>query len=259
MFQNHLTYYTTFWLLMALLSLSNCHKPDASAFQENKIVVQGVLIAGANSQSIKIINFDTKNPINDAHVDICHGNDCCNLSTDGNGIYFSGNDLQIYPDSTYRLEISYQEKSISSTTKIPASMTWVSVNNTIITIDTANTGQQVFVASWAIDEDVSFLLTLQNTEENPQSINYSSDPLEFNDFFEAPQANPNITLQDLFFTHYGAYIFTVYAIDKRYEKVFLYQPQLQQIRPESGPDNIQGAFGYFTGVSQLKVNITVNE
>jgi len=252
------TSFPFFIILLMSIALGSCLKPNNQDFVEERIHIQGILIAGEEVQEIKVQEIKSEKNITDAKVKICDNQGCFDLMMTSPGIYQSESDLIIYPDSTYQLEVTWNGTICSSSTQIPSELSWVNVESTIINIDTNNTGQQALSAEWLSGTETSFVMELQNIEENPEQINYSVPTFSFENTYYLPINNTNITLQDLFFTHYGAHRFIVYSIDQSYQDVFFYQPQIQQIQPSEGMDNIEGAFGVFVGVNKLSIDLIVN-
>ena len=248
---------TIFHFLMFLVLLIGCSKPENQNYVEENISVQGVLLAGATSQKIIIEEINSGKRIENAVVKICNHGVCYDLPMVETGVYQT-EELIVLPDSTYNLEVIINNKTITSSTKIPGELSWISLDGVIINIDTSNTGQPVLTAQWQSEGDNAFLLTLQNTEENPEIINYPVSPFSFDEVYELPINNTSITLQDLFFNFYGNYEFSVYSIDNNYRDLFFYQPQIQQIRPDAGLDNIDGAFGVFVGANKISASLIVN-
>lgn len=238
--------------------LHSCIKPDNDPFIEKDLQVQGILIAGNDLQEIRIYEFGSGKEVSDAQVKICNSQTCFDLTVSSPGVYHSPIALQVYPDSIYQLEIEWQDNIITSEAKIPSAMSWITLENTILTVDTLNAGQPLFTADWAGDEQSAFVLHLAIQDGDSPMINYNLPNFSFENDYSLPISNSSITLQDLYFTHYGPYKFNVYAIDKTYQEVFFYQPQIQQIQPEEGMDNITGAFGVFVGVNKLSVDLLVN-
>lgn len=227
--------------------------------KELEFSVQSILIAGNNTQIVKINRIDDGQVVHGASIQVCQGVECFNFVENIEGEYENGDTaFHVNPGSTYLLKINIEGKDITSSTTIPSPMQWANTTEVIIVIDPAAPNEATFSAIWSSDLPETYVLSFVENEENDLSIPYSIPTIDFNTVFGNPTNSNFISLKANFFHTYGSYTFNVYAIDPDYEEVFFYNPQLQQNNPPEGPDNIDGAKGFFTSANRLSIVLNVN-
>ncbi len=253
------------YVLLGFLLIS-CDKDDLKTQVEETIVVQGVLIAGGEVCSVKVMTlnntaFDQNSiGISGAEVILMRGSTEYLLieNSTEKGLYqYSNSDLEIVSGGVYNLEVSYDGKQISASTQVPESLIFDDVGELNIIVDTLSLGSVVFELSW---EDLSpylALVSLDNIEDNPNEIPFLIDTGTFDFFYSKPIQELQASIMDIDFEFYGQNRLTVYSIHPEYERLFLNLNQYNGELSTSGSDNIDGGVGYFTSVNQSSVIINI--
>ncbi|MDZ4823183.1 MAG: hypothetical protein SH856_06975 [Flavobacteriales bacterium] len=238
-----------------LLLFSSCWKNEP-----REVVVAGIMEEGVAMDTLQLLSFpfSTSSTLNESYAMI---------TDDENNIYpfFYSNGYLInitsslVPESgkAYDLKVFSGSDILESTAIIPPGIDFNSLNTDTFTVDPDNPNEAAFFLNWNDVAGHSFILKLENLEENPSPLPYAESGL-FETYYGLPVLGSNAIMVANFFSHYGHHRLTVYCIDRQYEEIFFYSPSDFRNLVTEGPTNIQGGKGFFTGVSSFIVDLYVN-
>jgi hypothetical protein len=157
-------------------------------------------------------------------------------------------DPPIYANAPYELRVEGEDVFISATTQTPPGFNWTDSPVSQFKIDAGNPDAIVDLISWQMLEDYEYLLKLEYLGSEPDPIPFVSNSFSFEEDFAFPIPEAGVPLYAGYFRSYGEYKISIYAVSKGYAAYFF--PVDEGVLPllES---NVNGAFGYFTGVTAI--------
>lgn len=251
-----------YYLAIILLSvLPSCSKRFEELPVESTVFV-GILRAGEPIANLEFFYLDEntgeQKSIETNALRIDGGGTTHLLVQDNNDFYFNVDSILLTTNTEYTLTGKFQNGDIQATCKTPPAIApepFLSADT--VTINTDLSDSPVLLLSWtALDPaDYSYILRLDNLEENPTEIPLTGESGNFYVQFSGPQEAPGIALYETDFKYYGLHRLTVYAIEKSFEEVFFFDSSDGRGLLKNGPDNVDGAKGYFTGVSSFSIDL----
>lgn len=251
--------------------ISSCEDVPDFDQGETEPVVEAFIYEGESVDDIylkKSVPFSVGSdiepePINDAIITITNNGQDFVLSqvTDEPGRYsYNGTDLSINIGNSYELAFEYDDRIISSTTKIPSKPEGILVSKDLIEVPEINSLQDLrgFRESFQKTIDVSwnnldgsyFYLVIENIEDRPPSIDptdiFGDIGLNF-EFTSEPTQEGLFQLRPMIhYTQYGWHKVTLYKVNEEY--ALLYETSNQDSRDLNEPySNINNGLGIFSG------------
>lgn len=272
--------------LLPLLLISQACEPTLIAEFQDKPVVEGYLYAG-NSPEIKISRLiafrddvQYQNVVIDALdivvADVTSG-EYYGFSAAGDGIYINPSFIAEEGHS-YSLQFAYGEYHITADTQVPAKPTGLELSNVTLYVRSMGGGMpgvrsdddddddedyedlypmQVEV-SWDNPDDAYYMVLVESTESNPNSIDDFDDDDERPSFSfrKEPVRASSTTISQTDFSYLGRH--NVILIRMQPEYVLLYENQdadsqsLIEIHA-----NVENGYGVFTGMNADTTQVAV--
>lgn len=202
-------------------------------------------------------------PINDAIITITNKGQSFVLSpiTKEPGRYFyDGTDLSINIGDNYQLAFEYEDRIISSTTKIPTRPEGVLISTELIEIPEINSlqdlrgfresFQETIDITWNNTDGSYYYLVIENVEDRPSSIDptdiFGGLGINF-EFTSEPTQQSLFQLRPMIhYSQYGRHKVTIYKVNEEY--ALLYETSAQDSRDLNEPyTNINNGLGIFSG------------
>ena len=117
----------------------------------------------------------------------------------------------------------------------------------------------LLLSSWDDDDDLSHVLSLDVTEDDPSLIPFDVPSGNFAANYRFPLTGQGATLLNTDFEYYGEHNLTIYGLDQQYEALFFYQPGEAGVIIDDGPENVEGGAGYLVGLTRVKVALELTE
>ncbi|QMU64959.1 MAG: DUF4249 family protein [Flavobacteriaceae bacterium] len=269
--------------VLCIIIISSCE--DVPDFDPgiSEPVVEAFIYEGESVDDIylkKTVPFNSGNTIepeliSDAIITISSDSQDFVLSpvADQPGRYFyDGNDLSINIGGNYQLTFEYEDRIISSTTTIPSEPEGVDISPESIEIPEINSlldlrdfresFQQTIDVIWNNNDGSYYYLVIENTEDNPESIDPTDvlGGLGINfEFTTSPTQQNILELRALIhYTQYGMHKVTIYHVNEEY--ALLYETSSQDSRDLNEPfTNINNGLGIFSGFASQVVYFEVIE
>lgn len=177
--------------------------------------------------------------------------------------YYTNEDFVFQNGEEYEINVLDQETGLKSSAQVtipPAISLIVQELDTVIINDPENETNHAGLVQWTSpDPDkYSFIVKLENLEENPVAINQLPTG-QFRNRFSGPQLEPFLNLLKSDFQYLGNHKLTVYAIDRQFEQVFFFDAADLRGILQNGPENVAGCHGFVAGVSSFEIEIFVQE
>lgn len=249
-----------FFLLLSL----GCTKHDESLLRSRTPVLIGLLKAGEPVSGVRFFTLGDKessgyNTIQSASITL--KDDLANeeVKLTQNGHSFEANNMLVEANRKYILTTEYDGQTINTECRIPPNVLLVNISQTNIKINPNTQGMPVSTVEWNELDNIkySYALQLENLEDVKTEIPFELQGGNFESLYETPLLNNNLVLFDTDFKYYGHHRLTVYAIERSLESVFFYNSSDIRGLLQTGPDNIEGAQGYFAGVSSFSVDMLI--
>ena len=264
-----------FLFLLGLFGLTACEQTNTLETID-ELTVEAFLHAGQSLDTVKFAkvipldSLEAEAPPDDLlPVVTPEGDKTYPLYYLGQEGYYGNANLMIEVDKVYVLEVSYQGKTITAETYIPAPPENLWLSDTLIEKEKIREFQDLINQTrndpieleWEGEEGAYYFVNVKNIEEDPEVINelFSEEEGGFRrpDLLTEPSTNHFYTIdafRDL--THYGIYRVTVFRVNPEY--LALYEDNtggsgsLNEIRT-----NVQNGFGIFTGVNSKELYFEV--
>lgn len=245
--------------------LLSCKQESLSDLKADTPILTSILDAGAPFAEVKLFHLGMEHPsapiiIDNAEITISVENGLTTHLAFADGVYKSTeNAIAIQAGKTYHLNANISGKEVTSACTLPPTITLEDASNSTFSVNTNSLGSPAFILSWtALDSDkYSYLLVLENLEENPVEIPFNVSSGNFSDQFSGPWEFDGATIYDTDFKYYGHHKLKVMAIEKSVEAIYFYGPSDLRGLLQNGPDNIEGGRGYVFGVSSFTVDLWV--
>lgn len=229
------------------------------AVENDVIVVNGYLAGVKDVVHVEVKRFQNGNSdnITDADVQLILQGNAIPLNHQGEGVYSA-----LLPDGAvipgYQADITVQSnRRVSAEAVVPPAITITNHTSNTFSIDTNNSAQEVFSMTWTNREGFSYLLQLENLESSPVEIDFSDNPIRFEQVYASPIEESSITLFAGDFTYYGSHRLTVYVVPEAYRDLFFFQNSGLGELVVQGPDNVSGGFGSWTAINAEEIILTV--
>jgi hypothetical protein len=254
-------------LFLAVIIVGGCETETKEFENDDLVVLEGYIYQNEPVTHIclsKTLSFGSTDTvfksIYDAEVFIGWNGDQYLLNPAGDGIYqYLSNDLQILEGNTYSITVNYNNKSIQAETTVPAKPTGVHLSATTISINESLTpwemreqGLNEIQVTWENPENDYFYVVVENTEENPESIDFGFQlptGLANFRFLSQPFKTDTYVLRIfLSIQQYGTHVVRVYRVNQEYAD--LYENREQDSRSLAEPlTNVHNGLGIFTAFS----------
>ncbi len=247
--------------LIFTIAFCSCHKPPQNLYNQTPVLV-GVLEAQKpitnirffflNEQNSEEVNIETNN------LKIRNESATIDLHWNENGQYSANENVMVDANKTYSVEVALDSEKVFAQCHIPPAIHSIpDVVSDTITIN-PDPAVSAFTYAWTEldNEKYSYLIKLENMELNPVEIPFVNGPGDFAQF-DGPYEYAQLQFLETDFRHYGHHQFKVFAIEKTFEELFFYDGADSRGLLKNGPDNVDGARGYFAGVSSFTVDVFV--
>jgi hypothetical protein len=178
-----------------------------------------------------------------------------------NGSYQTNANFIIENNTTYHIQGFYNERAIAAACTLPPAIANLQniESDTIAINPDPPIGFPSYILSWnSLDTDrYSYVLDLELLEPDSVLIPFEIEAGLFAEKYNGPTPIPALTLFENDFKYYGLHKLTVYAIDKSYEAIYFYSASDLRGLLKNGPDNVQGAKGFVTGVSSFSIELFI--
>lgn len=248
-------------VIIAIIGLFSCRKTETVDEQkENRFGVEALVISGENRASLRLFMLDDSQNLNLPENLVVTlegpGTEYTFTQTDDHNYVLEAPEPPIYANAPYALRIDGEDVAISASTRTPPGFNWIDSPMAQFNIDPGNPDAILDLISWQLQEDYEYLLKLEYLGENADPIPFLNNSFDFEEDFAFPIPDAGIPLYAGYFKNYGPYKISIYAVSKEYVAYFF--PVDEGVLPllES---NIDGAFGYFSGVTAINFVFEVVE
>ena len=224
---------------------------------DNWLIVQGALVAGENVElSVETIEGS---PGEIESAILTSQGISIPLDYDGTLKMLMGpSGFEVLPNRVYNLIIETEQRTVQSTIEVPEQIELTQTSTQTIPIDPNSSGQPIFSVIWTQQQGVSQLLKLNELEVD-EIIPFPNGGNRFSITNGSPNTTPGATLSDTDFLRYGTHQLEIFAVPRKYEEVFFYQPSPEVGLLDEGPDNIDQGSGYVVGASKIAVALELIE
>lgn len=255
------------WYISFCLVLIGCEKDNVQSQLEKAVILKGIVVAGENRATIELGTLESINgvikegPIQDASAYISGGGQESILGevADSPGTYSSPlNEITILPGNEYQIDVVADSRELSAIAMVPMPLIFTSISDQTVIVDETEPGELVFECAWVEEVGFEYVFVLVEPSDEPVSIEFGVPSGNFNSIYQLPTDKTFLRIYDTDFRYYGNHTLKIYKIDREYSELFRYTPGLNS-GALNGPDNVQGGSGYFTGVSQVTLELFVQE
>ena len=249
--------------------------PVASEEQHSKtVVVSAFLYANEPVYDIRLttsLPLGTEEtsapPINNAQVSLLKDGERYTLQAspgDSGYYHYSGDDLTIDSGDKFTLEVSYNDIVITGETTIPEPPQSVSISNdTIFIPDFSNFGPWTgginidtskvrLIVSWNVDGSSLFFTTLENADENAETIETGFRFMRGRRIISQPTTRGDYTISFMNVNEYGRHCARIYRVNQEYAD--LYGSRSQSSQDLNEPlTNIENGLGVFSAFNSDSV------
>ncbi|MFT4770293.1 MAG: hypothetical protein ACJAZC_000625 [Cryomorphaceae bacterium] len=250
--------------LLLLMLVFGCASDDSSddVNLNEQLMVEAYVFANEHVDHVKIARINDAGgadliPVNDANIKISQGNLSANLvlKSEATGIYeISDPEFVFSGPESLSLEITYNGKTYTASTKFPSPIDNLSITNDYINI-TESVNDQVLLTTlnWTDVVDSQTYCLFARGIESDTAATYPIQPSHDTPLYTLHTGN-SVDLYPDHFTHIGSYQLYVSAVNDEYMQMYSQNsaPELQ-----GAPSNIEGAWGLFTAFNGQSVAITV--
>lgn len=267
-----------YYILFISMFIQACTDESTEIPFVNTVVIAAYLYAGEPVTNIKItslipFNADSTETfyINDAEVDILHGDDSYRLvlSEGDSGYYhYQGEDLEIIAGETYGFHLMYNNQDITATTTVPEEPEEIAISLEEIPIepiyeffDLRNRPMIDVDITWQNDNGTYYYLLIDNVEDDPAPIDVNGILDGFKggrnfSFITQPTQLDIYRLRGMTLEQYGTHRVKVYKVNQEYAD--LYESSEQDSRNLNEPlNNINNGLGIFTSFNSSSINFEV--
>jgi len=265
------------FILLLLFAVLSCHKEVMLTGSTNNFpTFQSFIVAGSDTLTVKVATLtpysndsvDSAKPITGLTMYINN----YLLKEQSAGVYcYSSKDLQIHPNDTFNLNVTYKNTKISSKTIIPAKPLHFMISSDTVSITQQTTAvgfgnhnsnnfdanTNAFQFTWDNPLKDYHYLVIQLLDTARISINtyFTNNNGEIKTSTPVNQDNAyNLSQRSLIY--YGKYQVVLYKINKEYYNL-LQTSNLNSNTMTNPPSNITNGWGIFTGMSTDTLYFTV--
>jgi len=271
-------------LIIALfLFIVGCEKEKLSNGHSDMIVVQGYLYMGEPVDSIRLSQVVLLNSgdtlfhgITDATVIIgCDGTAYTLVSSEKEGYYHCTDaSLKVSSNKIYTLDITYDNKRITSQTMVPETPTNLKISDNVLYVDPTSTNMRMnpndttnsLTVSWSNINKEYYFVVLENKDSALITITFTNpftgttDTVNSGNFARRFRSNPiqssSYRISTNSVGNYGKYVFKLYKVTKDYAN--LYESRSQNSTSLNEPfSNINNGLGIFTSFSVDSISFSV--
>jgi hypothetical protein len=261
--------------LFFLIIFTGCEEfHNKSSFQD-VFVLQGYLYQDkpvSGIQLTKILPFESEDTIfiniPDADVYIEWEGQQFHLEADSSGLYnYPFDDLKIIERNSYLITITYEGKTLSAETTVPERPAGLTLSADTIFINDSLTPWQMreqennsIEVTWENPDNDYFYVTVENLEENPESIDIGFVPPQGMSNFRYLSQPYKTDMYILGFLssiqQYGKHKIKVYRVNEEY--ACLFENREQDSRYLTEPyTNVKNGIGIFTAFSYAEASFEV--
>jgi len=251
-----------------LLSSYGCRKPSLES-PEAPIMIKGYLYGGDSITDFYVERIATtrefeneKNiPLTEGTITLTHDEESIELipNPDRPG-YFYNHDHIVQPDAHYSLKAEFDNSMIKASCYVPAIPILADeiMESTSLTVgEGVDNTAVLFSFSWS--EGSEYLIDLTPEEEDPVPLTFSDDLGKFESFFALPIKENSANLFSEDFTFAGRHTLTIFSITPEYSDFVRYTPTSFERNLYRAPDNIDGAYGVFAGLTGTTLELIIEE
>lgn len=255
-------------IFLTIMSIG-CRKP-ALETQEAPVMIKGYLFGGDSINDFYVERIATsrefeneKNiPITEGTLNLIHGDEVIELSPDPSRPgYFVNHEYIVEPNSAYTMEAQFENSHITAKCYVPE---FPILEEEIMQSTTLQVGgmgvdnsEELFSFSWS--EGSEFLIDLKPEEENPIELTFSDDLGKFDNFYALPIKDNSASLFSEDFTYAGRHTITIFSISPEYSDFVRYAPTSFERSVYRAPNNIEGAYGVFAGLTGTTLEIIIEQ
>jgi hypothetical protein len=235
-----------------LIGIVGCSKDNST----NLTLVSGFYRGDNDSVFVEVGELTSEGlfePSDNANVRISVNGIVYPLSGAGQGIYHLNGAVIDDPGHI----LLFVNDEINSVSVVPPTIAPISIGNTELIVDPALPGAELFGLTWNEVEGHSFVLQLECLEEVKEEIPFDVPHGLFDSQFNGPIEESSIDLYDVDFRYYGQHKLTVYVIDSDYSELFFYRSRSKRNVITAGPDNVNGAKGFWASTKAFEIFLNV--
>ncbi len=236
---------------------------------EAPIMIKGYLFGGDSIDDFYVERIATSRefqneenvPLTEGTIKLTNGDETIELIADQNRPgYFINHDYFVIPNSTYTLEAEFDNHLITASCFVPEEPVLEEELTGITTLTVggeADNSAVLFSFSWT--EGSEYLIDLKPEEEDPEMLTFSNDIGKFDSFFSLPIKETSVSLFSEDFTYSGRHTLTIYSITSDYSDFIRYAPTSFDRNIYRAPNNIEGAYGVFAGLTGTQFELFIQE
>ena len=259
---------STITLFIIALSFS-CRTPVLET-PEAPVLIKGYLFGGEPIRDFYVERIaisrefeSEKNiPLENGQIILMHDEEEILLEPDPNRPgYFYNNDHIVEPNSTYSLLATFEETSVTAKCFVPDTLNIVEDNFEKFSQVGGESDGSLPLMSFSWEELIGYeyLIDLKPEEEELTLLTFSDEIGKFAEFFSLPTSATSAQIFDVDFMYSGRHTLTIYSISQEYSDLLRYIPTSFDRSVYRAPDNIQGAYGVFAGLTGKTYEIFVEE
>jgi len=252
---------------LVLICFASCIKED-NTIPNAPLVLKGYLYGGEIVDDIYLEKVNTSRdftqqenlPISNAHITLIGENETVVLSPDPDkpGYYLHESYL-IQPNSEYKIEVEYEDQTISSSCEVPDTLSIEAQFSEEILLSSVE--ESVISFQWeSLGPEYEYLISLELDEsEEMVPFGLSNGNGKFDDDYGSPIKETAASLIGLDFSFKGTHRVYVYTLSKEYSRYYSYLPSSFSSNIFSAPNNIENGYGVFAGLTGTSFEFTLLE
>lgn len=260
-------------VVLMLIAASSCRTPNLET-PEAPFMIKGYLFGGESVHDIYVervaisreFESETNIPVTEANLKLIHGEEEIELfpNPERPG-YFYNHDYIVEANSYYSLEVEIENSSIKADCFVPDEIFIDDKENlnqiTLIVGGSEDATIPIIDITWSMLEGGEYLVDLKPEEEDLVMLTFSDeDELgKFEDFFSLPIKDNSAALYSQDFLYAGRHTLTIYSISPEYSDFVRYTPTSFDRSVYRAPDNVQGAYGVFAGLTGTTFELFIEE
>ena len=250
-------------LLLISTILFSCEKVETNVDTSVLPVVEAYLAPG-KIISVKVTKtientsgkINTAEPVEGLSVKVSTNETTYLLHYNGNGAYISDSTEVVKQGLTYKLEFTYNNKTVTATTEMPTNPTNFAISATSVKAFTFSfssgsmpTIPDPIKVKWKNNDGKYYLVVVKNIEANPSLINTDENAPNLPAFRSTPDnASSEYDITPMSYKYYGQHYVILYKLN--YEYAQLYNDNGTSSQNITSPyTNVNNGLGIFTGVA----------
>ncbi len=277
----HFIYATAAIVIVGILQ--GCSDDSDLVMSQEMIVVQAYLYAHEPVNDIRLtrtlpldVETDTEpEPVNDADIRLIKEemHFALDASPGDSGYYhYPGDDLVVRAGELFTLQVEHEGQLLQAQTIVPEAPEGVTISRTStyipdvedIFLGEIDMNDLIVSVNWNNYDEALYFVTVENIENNPQSISDEDGFLRGGNMRRRmvfrPTRMDEFRISPMQFEYYGSHLIKVYQVNQEYADLF--DSQEQDSRTLNEPlTNIQNGLGIFSAFHSNtdSIFLTVNE